>query len=881
MARLTDNLATGYRGKETQRAVDPGPSIWEGIAKTVSAVTGVVDAYKATEKRIAGETSEAAAAAQKKSELGAKNAAAEAKLEIASSPPGADEPQTSSEQAVAAAITTAPDTFENSQGFTATSMGSDPVDGMGLGEADPVAAGAANTAVRSISRMSTAVEQGRANETAYQLRLTQTISRLFTQFPNSKAVIWEEFDKEKISHPLLAPYGRAMSAVNAATDAEVKSEIEDARYFEENYNPDVEDPNIPFAKKVEKGRVMRAKENTLASIDRRAAESRAQGTYDSTRQKDTRRDITLSYVTALETDLVPKLSESTQQFTRLALSPDLEKNIGVLGEGITAYRSAAYAVIEDAFSDIKNRSKGNIDPELLETSRQQMRQRVDDVLLPFDPKNPGNVIQKNATQVKMITDKTGLDITTAAPLLMELKKRFPNSDSLNMLLETTLADPKITRMLAYEMTNFKGLGDPQSKVRLMNTINMIKDRNTDLRDLSVEEGAGVLKNVQGYLVKALPEAARTKDMGLSVDAITALGKVANVAVDLKVGSNYSHSSNALSLMGNASSAAVLINAASDPTNGDYANTVADGVRAAVTQGLITVSRTKLNDPSYDVEFNRASGNYEAKWNGNKRTIVTGNGGTGFMRAEGSTSRKTVVDPPSSATQTKVKVLNHALNFMLRTGQFEDEMPIVKWTNPEQRLFYATGNTPPSQKAKPGEKVESTAIMISKVANYWKNYKVNFSSVPVTVQEASEERGVYTPVPREGLKGTIVKGESGPRGYDGIYGDHKGGNKYNFNPGKPVTQMTMGEAVDFGRKVMIPTTRGKVGAGERKGTSAIGAYQFTQETLTEFGEKLFGSDWRNVTLTPANQDKLAEAIIEDTGLRPSRLIDRWPSLQGKL
>ena len=66
-----------------------------------------------------------------------------------------------------------------------------------------------------------------------------------------------------------------------------------------------------------------------------------------------------------------------------------------------------------------------------------------------------------------------------------------------------------------------------------------------------------------------------------------------------------------------------------------------------------------------------------------------------------------------------------------------------------------------------------------------------------------------------------------------------------------------------------------------GTSAVGAYQFTQGTLKEFGEKVFGADWRNIVMTPENQDKLADAIIQSTGGQPGALIGRWPSLQGKM
>jgi hypothetical protein len=109
--------------------------------------------------------------------------------------------------------------------------------------------------------------------------------------------------------------------------------------------------------------------------------------------------------------------------------------------------------------------------------------------------------------------------------------------------------------------------------------------------------------------------------------------------------------------------------------------------------------------------------------------------------------------------------------------------------------------------------------------------------------------------------------AGGNAYDTVYGAGKFG-----TPDKPVSSMTMGEAVDFGRNTLIPATRGKVGAGPGQGTSAVGAYQFTQSTLSDYGPRVFGENWRNTPMTPENQEKLARTIYDER--KNGNLKDTW-------
>lgn len=103
-------------------------------------------------------------------------------------------------------------------------------------------------------------------------------------------------------------------------------------------------------------------------------------------------------------------------------------------------------------------------------------------------------------------------------------------------------------------------------------------------------------------------------------------------------------------------------------------------------------------------------------------------------------------------------------------------------------------------------------------------------------------------------------------YDTVFGDTARGNGYGFAPPKPISSMTIGEAADYGKNVMIPATKGRIGKGDL-GTSAVGAYQFVSSTLSGkpgapgLAEQVFGKDWRNVQMTPENQDRMAQRLFE--------------------
>lgn len=142
--------------------------------------------------------------------------------------------------------------------------------------------------------------------------------------------------------------------------------------------------------------------------------------------------------------------------------------------------------------------------------------------------------------------------------------------------------------------------------------------------------------------------------------------------------------------------------------------------------------------------------------------------------------------------------------------------------------------------------------------------------------------VYAPVGAGGAPaapgGGLAPSAAGTAGtqrgnpYDTVVGFGAFGNSQ-----KPITSMTIGEAMQFGKDVLIPGTRNNssLGLSGGKGSSAMGAYQITQGTLQEFAPKVLGTNWRDQPMSAENQEKIAEAIFE--ARKGGNLKETWASL----
>lgn len=97
------------------------------------------------------------------------------------------------------------------------------------------------------------------------------------------------------------------------------------------------------------------------------------------------------------------------------------------------------------------------------------------------------------------------------------------------------------------------------------------------------------------------------------------------------------------------------------------------------------------------------------------------------------------------------------------------------------------------------------------------------------------------------------------------------------PAKPISESTIAELAPFQKQLRDATagnSKLKLPAGV--GSSAIGAYQFTKQTIDDYGPRVFGKDWQNTVFNAANQELLAKAIFEDRK-KQGNLVPTWQGL----
>jgi hypothetical protein len=99
---------------------------------------------------------------------------------------------------------------------------------------------------------------------------------------------------------------------------------------------------------------------------------------------------------------------------------------------------------------------------------------------------------------------------------------------------------------------------------------------------------------------------------------------------------------------------------------------------------------------------------------------------------------------------------------------------------------------------------------------------------------------------------ILPGESKTGTYEAQAGRAKlGGGTYD----KSLTDMTLGEVIELGKQRSALS-------GTKGGGSAAGKYQFMPATIAGLGPKVFGKNWQNVPFNKENQDKMAEALLQE-------------------
>jgi hypothetical protein len=135
-----------------------------------------------------------------------------------------------------------------------------------------------------------------------------------------------------------------------------------------------------------------------------------------------------------------------------------------------------------------------------------------------------------------------------------------------------------------------------------------------------------------------------------------------------------------------------------------------------------------------------------------------------------------------------------------------------------------------------------------------------------------EKGDYSNVDFSQVKNNIQRAEGTQKTgdpYNVVYGYGKYG-----SPSKKLTDMSIGEVLNFQSKLRDATEGTIPGQGPNVGTSAVGAYQLLAGNVERISKNLFGKDWRNVKFTPETQDAIAGALFDASKGSNKSLAGQW-------
>jgi hypothetical protein len=823
MASLTDTLPTERSGKETMQPVQRGPSIFEGLVEVANVVTSSLEGAADTRARREQKRRQAEADAAAADKANAENAAAESKLRIASYQPG-------------------PVATENFGQLPP------PVDSelQGLSTNETKAVSAAGTIIEKGQVMQQAVSQGRMTAQTYELMIESELRRLFSLYPNQKAVIFAAFDKSSIDHPIFSEYRELLKAEEANATAQTERENKAIEAAVQGVGLDA---NVKSREElIAAGNKYLATKAQNAAAQAEAEEERARWRFDKEKLNAVNEASSKGFLTEYRQTYGIIIAAGTQEIRKIVNNTELSdpEKLKQIGPLINQYRATGQAQIRELLMIGQGNGMTQEDLNFLEKS---LTTDLDQVLEEFNPNNPVNVLQRNAKAYEMMVDQSKLRMEEAIPLFNSLKRTFGEGPELDAIVEQFFSDPKLGTAIAREMQGFAGLDEQQKTVRLKNAIAAITDSNTQFKDFATPEAAQQsLKDSAEYRKRILPSAlsgtnARAEELGLNIT-----GKIANAGVEVGVGADTSTLLNVSDLLANDDTYRLIKQSARRPENEDFANLAADSSRAAVQKNLIALRQKGLTmSPYHKVVYDIGARQFIVQRTDKRIPDLPVE--HGFGPSTPVPGQPTAFQPTEQMLKVK-DALNKDLKFLEATTSFEDDMPLNTVSLVERAKFYVTGEIPDKLKPKPEEKAPSTREIISKLEKQFADARVQFEDIDVTTREEVIERETGESVPRAER---VVNYEA--REKTGI--SHI-----------PQEIQTLGELVQWGKSLN----------NSGVDSSATGLYQITQSTYEEFGEKALGPNWRDKPITRANQDKVAREIFHDAkALGAAALKKRWVSL----
>lgn len=716
MAKLTDVVGTNMSGKETQQPYDPGPSIWEGIANVVGVGADIVGKFVSMDQARDANRERKAAAAAAADQTAAENEVAQGMLDIGS---GAAAATAEAQQPAGQPVQPAPVSSPLTKLEAPSSSNPTDVTPLTAGDLKETAAATADaTAVgQRLSTLQAGVKQGRISSATYELQAETLLRRVFAAHPNAKYAAYKAFDAIGIDSPIMSEWRTAEKLHQAEVDGQSSREqkLIDKAVLDRGYDPNIYD------------------RDTLITLGRAAERDdfdrkRIEEDYDNARKrvKNNQEDldrVNSAHSTALAqgvlTSLGPQFGASLDVFHSVISdeSIPLSERMKAGSEFINTFRPAARSAIDNTITKAMAGTEGRPGLSIAdaENLRKTLYAQADQVFSQISSDNPLSVIQTNSTILKTLRDKIGLDAIEAMPVYTAFQQAFGNSDMVQTVVDTIASDPKLTSAFTREMKGFTALGDPGKQTMRIRNFMAVMAGNTELRELSPDEAAQVLKDSQILFNKGFYKTALAGNSGAQRVVLNTLGKAANAAVELNKGSRTETLMRASGYLANGQTLALLNNL--NPDQKDFGNIVADEIRVATQKNLVSLIQKRESDGYWRVDFQ--NGKFMLKATGKTRQgWVPGQSGR-----EGTGSIQTYTPPPTPALNKQITAMNNNLQFLVHTSKFEDNPFLQKASMQEKIAFYTTGKLPAAAQPKPGDKQNGVKVL-SSLQNFWANVQAN-------------------------------------------------------------------------------------------------------------------------------------------------------------
>ena len=445
-----------------------------------------------------------------------------------------------------------------------------------------------------------------------------------------------------------------------------------------------------------------------------------------------------------------------------------------------------------------------------------------------------SLAKANANALTAITTATKMKVAEAMPVYFALQSMGIGAAEIQAVSGGLQSNPALAEKLRKEMAGFSTeFGEEKASTHLMNVVKLLKGENT-IQDYTPTQARMVMPTLYTAASRLATDYGRgSKDVPADT-MLNSVGNIISAARTVGPGSGLETWTVATGGAAGRDTRRALIRASKDPVHNDMAEAVISGSRAASASILDAMkpAMATTNINGWSVKINKDG-----------RAIALRNlvpvGGYDVNLKAGTSRVKmglTTTAIPADISNY-VKTFNTNLDNLVELNQ-HDPSGIKKATPLEIQKFYSQGIV--------SESMRSSSESISAKDEIDKNMsKLDsfFNNVP----------GMNEQIDNPGLveKPRVMNYEARAAGFKAV----------------PDSVETLGHASEFAKQV------NKAGVA----SSAMGTYQIVGQTLREFAPKVFGEDWENVAFTPANQDKVAEAIFNERKSTAASLKSTWVSL----